>query len=211
MQPIPSDVCLDDVWQWLNRGWFFYDHEGTLVPATMVQVDRREFAVQTTGGDEYAFKTGKCFPHWPVCGAVNLQGFAMIVTRQQVRQYRRTYNNRCVLIEVPRKWEVMKRHPFVKSINPDHPEVVNALFNPEYYSYDRVLELLDGGWISVALNPYLIVAGERRDHLVYYRGKLLARVQEGELLPLDHTNPRNLRILKFFNGRVRYASQRRSA
>lgn len=212
MQPIPDDVGLDDVWQWLNRGWFKYQKGDTYVPATLVQVDRREFAVQTTDGDEYPYKRGLCFPHWPTCGAVNLQGFAIIVERTQQRQYRRTYNNRCVLLDIPRKWDVMKRHPFVQSLTPDNPEVVNALFNPEYYTYARALELLDGGWVSVALNPYVVVAGTRDDQLIYYRGKLLARVVDGELKPLDDTNPRNRRILKFFDGRVRYASDsRRSA
>lgn len=209
MQPIPKDVNLDDVWQWLNRGWFYYDKGTELVPACMVQHDRHEFMVQTTEGDEYGYQRDKCYPHWPRCGAINLQGLAVIVERTQQRQYRRTYNSRCVLLNVPRKWDAMKRHPWVKNITPENPEVVNALFKPEYFNYDRALELLDAGWVSVALNPYLVIAGTRDEQLVYYRSKLTARVSEGRYLPLDESNPRALRILKFFNGRVRYANDRK--
>ncbi len=211
MQAIPQDVNSDDVWQWLNRGWFWYEADTGLVPAQLQQIERHEYCCITLEGDEYAFERDRVFPHWPTCGAVNLQGFAIIIDRQQSRQYRRTYNSRCVLLDVPRKWEVMKRHRFVRDLTPDSAEVVKSLFTPEYYGYERAMELLDGGWVSVALNPYLIVAGTRDDQLVYYRGKLIARVLQGEMQPLDDSNPRNIRILKYFDGRVRYADRRRSA
>jgi hypothetical protein len=99
----------------------------------------------------------------------------------------------------------MKKHYDAQRLNPDLPRVIKAVFNPVYYNYDRALQLLDEGWVSVALNPHLIVAGIPEEQLVYYRGKLLARVHDGELQPMDSSNPRNIRILKWFNGRVRYA------
>jgi hypothetical protein len=206
MPCIPPEVTPMDVWQWLGRGWFFYDRDGTKVPATIEQIDRHDYAVRTVDGDEYAFSRDRCYPHWPDCGAVNLQGFAVIVERQQARQYRRTYNDRCLSLNIPRKWDVMKRHAYVVNLTPASAEVVESVFNPEYYSYDKALELLDTGWVSVALNQYLVIAGESNEQLIYYRGKLLARVNDGVLEPLDLKNPRNLRILKWFNGRVRYAN-----
>ena len=208
MQTIPPDVTHHDVWQWLNNGWFWYqDRDGT-VPARLDQDGPEHFIVSCADGTEKPYRRSLCFPHWPDCGAVNLQGFAIIVERQQIRQYRRTYNHRCVDIDVPRKWDVMKLHPWVRSISGDHPEVVVAVFTPNYYPYTRALELLESGWVSVALNPYLIVAGKREDHVVYYRSKMAGRVVNGKLIPLDPNNPRSRRILKWFDGRVQYEDSR---
>lgn len=205
MQPIPSDVRLGDVWQWLNGGWFIHESEAGRRPAQLEQYNEDEFVVRTVDGDEYTYERDSCFPHWPACGAVNVHGFAVIVDRQQMRQYRRTYNSRCVLVDIPRKWDVMKRHEQAKRMTPDTPELVEAVFDPQYYSYTRALELLGAGWASVALNPYLVVVGKPEKQLIYYRSKLLAEIQEGRLIPLQPDNPRNRRVLKWFDGRVSYA------
>jgi hypothetical protein len=210
MQPIPEDVMTPDVWQWLNNGWFFHDSgDGKLCPAYM-ENSGGDLTVMRVDGNEYDYVRHECFPHWPDCGAVNLHGFAVILDRIQSRQYRRTYNTRCVELQIPRKWEVMKRYPMAKTMTADTPEVVNAVFTPTYYTYTRALELLGSGWVSVALNPHLIVVGDRDSHLLYYRGKLLAKVEGGIVEPIDPANPRNIRILKWLDGRVRYADQRAS-
>ena len=182
MDCVPVNVHMSDVWQWLGRGWFFHENnDGELVPARIEQRNDEEFWVYDTKGGEYEYYHARTFPHWPACGAVNLQGLAVIIDRQQTRQYRRTYNSRCVLLSIPRKWDAMKRHGYVSGLTPDSAEVVEAVFNPSYVTYSRALERLDSGWVSVALNPYLIVAGSREEQLIYYRGKLLARIVEGQL------------------------------
>jgi hypothetical protein len=211
MQHIPADVCMQDVWQWLGHGWFFYDEAGVYEPAYITSVND-ECEITLVDGSIRPWRRQKCFPHWPDCGAVNVEttyGFAVIVERRQSRQYRRTYNQRCLTLNIPRKWDVMKRSPMVTSLTPNSEEVVRAVFSPSYYSYDRALTLLDEGWVSVALNQHLIIAGERDEHLIYYRGKLIARVSRSVLEPLDDNNPRNLRILKWFDGRVRCETIRR--
>jgi hypothetical protein len=205
MQPIPNDVHGGDVWQWLNRGWFIHKRDGACVPARLEDVNGDEFVVVRVDGEEYPYERDECFPHWPDCGAINLVNFAVILVRESSRQYRRTYNSRCVSLDIPRKWDIMKTHPWVKSISPDHPEVVSAAFEPKYHSYTRALELLASSWQSVALNPHLVVAGTQQDHAVYYRGDLIAQVCEGQVKPLDPSHPRGRRILKWLDGRVTYA------
>lgn len=207
MQAIPRNVTLQDVWQWVNNGWFWHDNGNNKSPAYM-ENHGGELMVVRMDGSEHAFLHEECFPHWPNCGAVNVQGFAVILERQQSRQYRRTYNSRCIDLKIPRKWEVMKANPWVKMTNADMQEVVQAAFEPKYYSYTRALELLSGSWVSVALNPHLIVAGQEDDHVVYYRGKMVARVRGGRLEPTDPTNTRTRRILKWLDGRVTYEGRR---
>lgn len=204
MQEIPADVTTADVWQWLNHGWFWYDDGEVRVPAT-VEDNETELRVYPLGLDSVEFNRATCFPHWPECGALNMNGYAVYLHRNPARQYRRTYNSRCLRLEVPSKWHTMGTYPEVKGLSPDHSSVVEAAFTPLYYTYTKALELLAGRWVSVALNRHLIVAGTAEEHAVYYRAKLLAQVQKGTLTPLTSNNPRNLRILKWFDERVNYA------
>lgn len=199
---IPQDVMMHDVWQWVGRGWFWHKAGGQQVPAELEQVSEEVYRVICTNGDEHPFRRKECFVHWPQCGAVNMQGYAIVLNRTQQRQYRRTYNSRCLTLDIPRKWDAMKRYESVKKITADSPEVVVAAFEPTYYTYSTALGLLEQGWVSVALNPFLIVAGTPEEQLIYYRSKLTARIEGGKLVPLDPTNSRNRRIMKWFDGRV---------
>jgi len=201
-EAIPKDVTMHDVWQWLGRGWFFHEKDGVRQPAELEQVGDERYAVSCTNGDNHTFRRQHCFPYWPQCGAVNMQGYAVVLNRTQQRQYRRTYNSRCVTMNIPRKWDVMKRYEAAKNLSADSPDVVIAAFEPVYYTYTRALGLLEAGWVSVALNPYLVVAGTKEEQLIYYRSKLTARIIDGRLVPLDPSDKRNQRILKWFDGRV---------
>ena len=210
-EALPEDLTGSDVWQWLGRGWFYHLEPGQgRVPAQLQEHDSREgrYTVSLTNGDTKEFKREECYPYWPQCGAINMQGFAIVIDRQSQRQYRRTYNDRCVLLNVPRKWDVMKKYESAKLITPNSPEVVSAVFDPVYYTYTRALGLLEQGWVSVALNPFLIVAGTVEEQLIYYRSKLTARIEGGKLMPLDPENKRNRRILKWFDGRIAHDDPR---
>ena len=208
-EALPQDVAISDVWQWLGRGWFYHQESGKArVPAELQQMENDSYYVSLSTGDEKTFNRDECFPHWPQCGALNMQGYAIVLDRQSQRQYRRTYNSRCILLSVPRKWDVMKKYDGVKLVTPDSPEVVNAAFAPVYYTYTRALSLLEAGWVSVALNPFLIVAGTVEEQLIYYRSKLTAKVMDGKLIPLDSESKRNRRILKWFDGRLAHDDSR---
>lgn len=204
MQPLPSDIHEDDVWQWLNNGWFFYRTLDGLVPASLGSGRHDQLMAVTVSGNSFEFDVESAYPHWPTCGAINLQGYAVIVQRSSTRQYRRTYNSRGVTLEIPRKWDVLRRYPEALTLLPNDPKVVSALFNPQYYTYQRALELLGPQWVSVALSPLLVLVGTPEEHLVYYRGKLLGRIRDGMLDALNPQSPRNRRVLKYFDGGVQY-------
>lgn len=202
--PVPRGLSNHDIWQWLGGGWFYYQDTDEKIPARLQSTDpnEEEYVIETVDGREFTFDTDACFPHWPACGAVNVDGYAVILERQQMRQWRRTYNTRCLDIKVPRKWEVMKRYPQVKDMTADCFELVEAAFKPEYPTYTEALNRLADRWASVALNPYLIVAGTREEQLIYYRSKLVARIVGVRLHPLDVADKRTGRILKWFDGRI---------
>ena len=206
-QHIPPDISQDDVWQWLNRGWFLYEREdGTRIPAMLLQVDRHEYAVEDIEQNEWSYCHDRIFPYWPKCGALNLQGYAVVLERQSERQYRRTYNARCLSVKIPRKWDIMKQHPSCRSLGPDNKEIVRAAFSPEYCSYTGALKRLESGWISVALTPFVIIAGKPDEHFVYYRGELVAQIVKGTLMPYKNAHRTMRRILKLLEGKVTYES-----
>ena len=201
MKCIPEDVSRADVAQWLQGGWFFWkrNEEATMQPAQLVPGDG-EYMVRLMDGTDRPMHRTQLYPHWPQCGAVNLDGFAVYIERQQVRQYRRTYNDMCLTVDVARKWDVMKKFGTdVVNVTPNTPAVVNAAFNPKYYSYSDALDLMETGRaVSVALNRNLVVAGP----LVYYRNKLVAKITGQHIVPVGVASSRISRILKFFEGRV---------
>ena len=88
MQQIPDDVTPADVWQWLNHGWFWYDDGEIRVPATIEDRDEEDLRVYPLGLDSVQFDRTTCFPHWPECGALNMNGYAVYLHRNPARQYR---------------------------------------------------------------------------------------------------------------------------
>ncbi len=199
MNCLPDSLTVADVGQWLNGGWFLFERDDRLVPGKLV-VTREEYQVQDVHGQTYGMIRAQTFPFWPACGALNLDGFAVYVERRQQRQYRRTYNEQCVTLTVPRKWDAMKKNGTdATNICPNSPTVVEAVFNPIYFTYSQALDMMDTGRAtSVALNPHLIVAGT----LVYYRNALVAKMEDQRIIPVGCDISRIRRIIKFFEGRV---------
>lgn len=203
MISLPSGIGWDDVRQWLAGGWFLFRStpDGALRPAQLHERHDEYWTVRDLDGRTFRCIRSNTFPFWPQCGAINLDGYAVYVTRAQRRLYRRTYNDQCTSITVPRKWDVMKRAGTKAGrLTPNSEMVVAAVFSPKYYTYSEALIMMESGQaVSVALNPHVIVAGE----MVYYRNNLVAQIAEGKITPMDAEDRQVSRILKFFEGRVR--------
>lgn len=205
MIPLPEDIGWSDIRQWLHDGWFLFRPTAIdeLRPGCLSEdIDRpHRYNVCDLDGREFPFLRGNVFPCWPKCGAVNMDGYAAYIERIPQRVYRRTYNINCVKLSIPRKWDVMKRvGTGIGELSPLSKDVVKAVFKPIYYRYSQATEMMDTGQaVSVALTPYLVVAGGT----VYYRNNLVANIEDGKITPMAKQEVTVNRILKFFEGRVR--------
>lgn len=201
MMSIPDDLAVHDIGQWLNGGWYLFKRNDDSAPEPAKLGTRRdEYCNIDLEGEAHDLVNDMTFPFWPPCGAINMKGFAIYVERRQVRQYRRTYNEQCLIITVPRKWDVMKKMgTSAPNLCPNSPEVVREVFSPCYYTYTMALQMMESGHsTSVALNRHLIVAGP----LVYYRNVLVAKMDGQRIVPMGCEDSRIRRIIKFFDGRV---------
>lgn len=208
--PIPTGLPANDVHQWLNGGWIFVNTEAGRVVGRFEMCDS-DIIRYVRDGNMLDCNIGDIEAHWPACGAVNVEGYAVVLTRSSRQQYRRTYNNRVLTVDIPRKWDVMKRVGTEIVSSPDEQVLVEAAFSPRYFTYDQALAKLDEGWVTVALNPHLIIAGSAAEHLVYYRRELTARIEGSEIAPIGD-DPRVVgRLLKFFDERVTLCMSTRSA
>jgi hypothetical protein len=202
---LPNDISVEDVGQWLGGGWFLAqrDAESAPEPATFCHFDGN-MGWRALDGHETILVRELTFPHWPTCGAVNLNGYAIVLERMQVRQWRRTYNDRCITLHIPRKWDVMKRFgTSIGMLTPNHEDALRAAFSPIYYTFSQAVDKIEQErWISVALNAHLIIAGGDNAYLVYYRNKLIGNIKDGRITPLGTQDGRIRRIIKFFEGRV---------
>ena len=203
MNPLPQDLSISDIYQWLGEGWFLFRHDGQFIVSSLEE----EMTLRTITGVRHDLIRDRTYPLWPICGSLNLSefGYAIYLERIQRRQYRRTYNHKCLSLTIPRKWEVMKAKSLeVDQIHPNTPVVIKEAFDPTYYTYTEALGLMDHeGWTSVALNPYIIVSGGPEKCHVYYRRKLVGTITNGQLVPIGDQSARIKRIIKFFEGRVR--------
>ena len=203
--PLPKDISSRDVVQWLQGGWFHVDKGTERIPTVCSFEEIRDSGqvrVIGTDGERFITAQSRIHAHWPICGALNIDGYAVVLNRESRQQYRRTYNSRCLTIDIPRKWDVMKAAGTEASVNPDTAMVVEAAFNPMYYSYSDALQRLAEGSVSVAMNPHLIIAGDMGMLLVYYRGTLVGKVEGTQMLPIGGDDVRLRRLMKFFDGRV---------
>lgn len=201
-----------DVDQWLRGGWFWYQNErmAAPIPATLYYTEGNDEegpvrTVESLDGVVVDLNQGYMYPHWPLCGSLNMTRFAVYVERTSNRQYRRTFHSNSIVLRVPRKWDVMRSigTATVANLHVNSPEIIRALFAPVYYSYSEALRLImDERWISVALTPHVILVGNEKALLVYRRGKLVGKIQDDHLIAIGQHPDSLYRILKVFEGRV---------
>jgi hypothetical protein len=81
-------------------------------------------------------------------------------------------------------------------------ELARACFDPQYPDLGTAEALLgSGAKVSVALNPRLIVAGDKSGkRMFYYNGQLAATASDGILHPMGEAVPMR-RIAKMLEGR----------
>lgn len=202
MISLPDGISRDDIGQWLYGGVCIHiAPNGVSTPAVMDRVtEDRSGATKVRirlMGDGF-IEPVSVYPselrgHWPMCGSINVEQYhcAVHVERIPARQYKRTFNSRQVKFMLPRMWDVRKRFGSAvsASMTQASPGVVGSLFNPTYpESYEAALEMLGSGWLSVALNPRIIVAGDDLGkRMVYYRGELAVTINGEWASPVADT------------------------
>jgi len=196
---LPDGINPDDIGQWLYGGVCLYrGSDGTYTPAIMDRVLTRDngslYARIRIVEDNFEAPLNvdpyTLYAHWPLCGSVNVAAYqcALHVERLPARQYKRTFNGRQVKFHLPRAWDVRKRvgqsgYSILQNVNRD---TVLALFRATYpESTEAAFEMLGNGWLSVAVNPRVIIAGDDLGkRMVYYRGQLAATMTGEFLSPI---------------------------
>lgn len=202
MIELPEDISWDDVHQWLAEGVFLAKRPKSKEFDVAVLRRTREDGVAVVFAKDALRATVpksdvRC--HWPTCGSVNYDGkFALYVQRRQRRQWRRTYNHRCIDVQVPGRWHLLKQYPAQDlEVNQNSWEYLDAVFSPTYPTMgDAITMLRDRP--SVAVTPHLILVG-RPDTAVYYRGALAGRIAGGLFHPAC-TPLEEVRIRKIIGG-----------
>ena len=186
MIEIPSDIRSHDLSQWLEGGVFFAkrsaDSEWEL--ATYIGSDEARIVVRFLKDrqrEDVRLSDIRC--HWPRCGSVNMPGFALYVQRMQRRQWRRTYNGRCIRLSIPGKWQHLKMVTARDlRVSADDPVFLDAVFNPTYPdTFGAAVDLLRDK-PSVALSPQIILVGHPNT-LVYYRGERVGQMVGSKFQP----------------------------
>lgn len=198
MNFLPDGITSDDLHQWLSGGVCVVLRNGEWVPGIYEGVDRTNadglplsalIAVGPTFGDSISAPLDEVAGHWPMIGSTNLENhrFAIYVQRKVAKQFKRTYHGRLCSVTIPRMWEVRKLHGegAVRLLSPSSVEVIQAIFKQKYPSVTQAFDMLDNGWLSVALDPRVIVAADQNGkRMVYYRGELAATTTGGMLDPV---------------------------
>lgn len=201
---VPADISRRDLTTWMSEGVCLLDGETPVIMREVGdrKINLREVATKRARSIPWAARGERLSVHWPKCGSLNLDRFAVYLKRRQVRQYRRTYNARTLTLHIPGKWDAMKLlDPESLAVNPKSNTVVAAAFAPTYYEWDDAVDMLRDDWFSVAISPYVILARQGEDMAVFYRGRRAGLVQGERFVPngYDIAEPR---MFKLMQGRV---------
>ena len=213
MLALPEDIVSKDVGQWLDNGWFYANTDKDFGQPEIVclqasQVDNdskpKHAAVCNMHGVHSVVPWTKMYAHWPICGAVNVHPwaddpgtyhskYAMSLIRLQKKQWKRTYNSYCL-----RAKPIVPEPVYAGS---DHYPVIHAAFNPEYFSYTRIVdELFADGWVSCAITPNLIVLkGEKQR--VFVDGDVVGLIDKQGYFTCVNPGLKR-RLMPYFDGRV---------
>ena len=181
---MPHYVHGGDIEQWLGGGWFWANLSHTRRVAACLMHDqfdhdnRDETTVMDVDNEAHIIPLTSIQLHWPVCGAINtVGGYVLHVERVQTRQWRRTFNDRCVRGHVPCA-SAVRASPdsghVTASIN---RLVVKELFDPTYYDWDRAVRLLSKR-PTVAVNPYVYLSGNGNAGYLHYRNRIIGRAED---------------------------------
>ena len=205
---LPRDMSADDVNQWLNGGVFLVRTKpsAALRPAYWIGIhggSRVMYADMETGEESVVPHTS-CYAVWPDLGSFNHPaGYAVHMRRRAERQYRRTLNHRCVDTSVPWGFRVaMQKNTLVRYLAGWGEVSKLPWFGKWPSSFDEVEDWLAEGYVTVAVNRRLVVAGspELEKRMLYLDGQLVGTVIGGELFPT--CGPATLAALnKQLNGR----------
>lgn len=188
---LPRDMSGDDVGQWLNGGVFlvrtkdmkdyvpveWHGQSGGGRVAGIGVLDRQLYEVPHTS----------CYAFWPELGSLNTtHGYAVYMSRRAERQYRRTYNHRCIDVIAPWAFVVSRQLGYRTHHLTSWGNVMFAPWQTQYpRDIDEAERWIADGKPTVAVNRRLIIGGtpaiEKR--MLYLDGALAATVVGGELFP----------------------------
>ena len=203
MIELPHDMRREDVSQWLEGGVFYAQpREGSEWKLALLRGVPEPGLVSVrwvSTGDSAEVPYEQVRGHWPECGAINGERFAFYVQRLQRRQWRRTYNARCVRVTVPGKWQHLKSlGARALTLDPNGPEFLRAVFDPSYPSVEEAFNMLRNERPSVAITRHVILVGHP-EPVVYYRGENVGRVA-GNVFHADCAAPVAKRVRQVLGG-----------
>lgn len=187
MIPLPDDITMRDVRQWLGSGYFYalldegktvcylsheYSERASGENSQRIARDVAVVAVYDSDGRRIFTEDGdartvkvpasilRC--HWPKCGSVNIleNKLAVHTFRPPHRGWTRTYDQRRVDMKMPGRWYMRNGPRNELPRYPGHKDKTHALFFPIYpESAQEAVEqwIGESGWKSVALNDHTII------------------------------------------------------
>lgn len=187
---LPRDMSRDDVSQWLNGGVYLVrTRGGDPIPCLWMGMEGTNVVGSNIlTGDIVRAPHTQCFAHWPELGSFNVpgRGYAVHMSRIVERQYRRTFNKRCVHSVVPWGYPVSKALGLGVHLLGGWDTVMALPWTSTYPAdIDGAERMISDGHRTVAVNRRLIIAGtpELDKRLLYLDGQLAATVQGGMLHP----------------------------
>lgn len=184
MIELPNGISREDIYQWLGDGVFYARSGEQWRLARLVDTDGL-YIQYLDEQSSHRCRASDIRIHWPRCGAINLETHALYVQRQQRRQWRRTYNARCVQVHTLGKWGLLGRGDAASmAVDTTGHVFMGALFDPLYpQDLSEAMELLEQRH-SLALTPHLtMVQTSSPGYIVYYHTDRVGHYSGGEFRP----------------------------